>query len=451
MSILSDKHRVPPYFLPLLLGFGLLYVFLIPPFQSPDEPNHFLRSWDVSFTHLWPQKTSDHRLGDNLPAGLERFIHHFDTLRKDPQHRITFTEIWVSDTISISRSNQKFQDFANTAVYAPTAYFPQSLAIKMGFALGWGPLWILYAARCLNLGVWIFLWYGAIRLFRFQKTGFSVLALLPASLVLAASVNADVITNGLSIWVFAALLFGSNAVFWGSILALLVVSINKLVTLPLVLLLWIREPQNHKKNLFITVFIGMAAFGWATYANQNFVPYDAYHPAFRDTQTLNEGVNPNAQLHWVLGHPLQFSDIVIKSYVQALPSTTAHWVGKFGWEKNYMPFGWIAALLGLLAFLAISEKNNANRSQRGMAAVIIGLYLVLFSVTMYALWMPLAAPVLGNLQGRYFVPVLPLLLYAIGNQYIKVNEKWQVTLVVLLTIGSNLAMLYAIWIRYYHS
>jgi len=141
---------------------------------------------------------------------------------------------------------------------------------------------------------------------------------------------------------------------------------------------------------------------------------------------------------------------VLKSYVQALPSTTAHWVGKFGWEKNYMPFGWIVALLGLLAFLAISEKNTATRWQRGIAALIIALYLVLFSVTMYALWMPVAAPVLGNLQGRYFVPILPLLLYVVGNQYIKVNEKWQVTLVILFTIGSNLAMLYAIWLRYYH-
>ena len=38
----------------LALLFGSIFVFLIPPFQSPDEPNHFLRAFQVSEGVFFP-------------------------------------------------------------------------------------------------------------------------------------------------------------------------------------------------------------------------------------------------------------------------------------------------------------------------------------------------------------------------------------------------------------
>jgi uncharacterized membrane protein len=114
-----------------------------------------------------------------------------------------------------------------------------------------------------------------------------------------------------------------------------------------------------------------------------------------------------------------------------------------------LPAGWIALLLGLFIVLASTEKNLANRSQRGLAALAALLYLILFAITMFALWHPVGAPELSNLQGRYFVPILPLLVYAFGNQYFKIKEKWvNVGLGSILCLG-NLAMVVAIWMRYY--
>ena len=54
----------------LALFSGLLWVALIPPFQSPDEPNHFFRAWQISEGHFFPEKTADRRLGGVLPESV---------------------------------------------------------------------------------------------------------------------------------------------------------------------------------------------------------------------------------------------------------------------------------------------------------------------------------------------------------------------------------------------
>jgi len=32
----------------ILLGFGLAYVFILPPFEAPDEPAHFARAYSIA-------------------------------------------------------------------------------------------------------------------------------------------------------------------------------------------------------------------------------------------------------------------------------------------------------------------------------------------------------------------------------------------------------------------
>ena len=67
---------------PYILLFGLLFALLIPPFQSPDEPNHFYRAWQVSEGHFFPEKKGD-RLGGMLPASLMQVYDSFHFLKND--------------------------------------------------------------------------------------------------------------------------------------------------------------------------------------------------------------------------------------------------------------------------------------------------------------------------------------------------------------------------------
>lgn len=144
-----------------------------------------------------------------------------------------------------------------------------------------------------------------------------------------------------------------------------------------------------------------------------------------------------------------FAKTAAWSAIKALPSTAAHIVGKFGWEKNYLSPVWLALLWLALAALVAIEENPLSVRQRWLAASVVVLYVALFATTMYALWCPVGAGEVTNFQGRYFVPVLPVVALAVAGGWLSrwKREIWLGGLLILTL--SNLAMIWSIWARYY--
>jgi uncharacterized membrane protein len=409
------------FLLPALL-FGSLFVFLIPPFQSPDEPNHFFRAWQLSEGHFFPEKTEDRRLGGRVPESLVALSGRFAYLKNDYSARVSPDSFYRHTTPPLNAEKAVFHDFANTAIYAPTAYLPQATAIRLMRAFDAPPLYILYAVRWANLLVWSLLVWAALVRIPFLRGSLAALALLPASLALAASANADVLTNGLVFWLMAVFCgaaekgavfppkisgFLKPGNFGPTLLAGAIVCANKLIVWPLLLLVGLYSDRKRARPIALLCTGLSAAVLWGYFADALFIPYDAYHPDHRDTQTLNEGVDPTRQLAFIAAHPFEFFKIAGFSLLKALPSSAAHFVGKFGWEKNYLPGGWLAALWFALLFLMAGERNPLSGRQRALTASAVLLFTALFCVTMYLLWHPVGAPEMGNFQGRYFVPAAP--------------------------------------------
>lgn len=435
-------------FLILALLFGGIFVFLIPPFQSPDESNHFLRAYQVSEATFFPEKTNQ-RLGGVLPKSLAQVCDSFLYLRLHPEARLDGSAIYRLLQKPLEPAQRQFTDFANTAIYAPTAYLPQSAVMAMLRPLGATPLQMLYAARLANLLVWVWLVSAALRLLPFMQGAVATLALFPASLVMAASASADVFTNGLCWWLTAVLLAKhKTAPDWPSYIAAGMIALNKLITLPLVFLsLWLEKNRWKSAGLILTAGIG--ALLWAFLSRNWFIPYDEYNAVFRDTQTLNSGVNPTRQLAFVFENPLFFMQVAATSALESLPSLAAHLTGKFGWEKNYLPAPFIVALwLALLAMLFSAENPLKKRERLGLFAIVLA-YILAFAITMYALWCAVGSERLHNWQGRYFVPVLPLVVLMAGNAWIRQQRRPLEWSALLILVASNGAMVIAMLQRYW--
>ena len=423
----------------IALPFGLLFALLIPPFQSPDEPAHFFRAFQVSEGRLFSEK-QDQRLGGELPLSLPALRDSFLYLKMNYAARVAPGQVFAGFSMPLDADKRAFCDFPNTAIYAPGAYLPQAAAIVLLRPLGAGPLFLLYACRLANLFVWLALVGLAIRAIPFLKNVLAVLALLPASIVIAASANADVVTNGLCWWILACACAGGRPAL-RHVAAWVVACANKLIVWPLALL-WPRRP--------LLVALGLlAAIGWSLPAQRQFIPYDAYNPAFRDAQTLNEGVDPARQQAFMLGNPFFFAKTATISAIKALPSAAAHLTGKFGWEKNYLPPVWIALLWLAMAAAMWSADNPLTPQSRWLAAGIFALYVAFFAATMYALWCPVGADEITNFQGRYFVPVLPAAALALSGKRLNNRKKeiWAGGIAILVL--ANMAMVWAVWGRYY--
>lgn len=447
----------------MALLFGGLLVFIVPPFQSPDEYNHFFRAFQVSEGHFYPETLQGNRLGGGLPVSLDSFKNVFLPLKGDYGSQTSLAEMREVLSLPLEPGQQQFTDFPNTAIYAPTGYFTQALGIVFARYFTDRVLLLFYAARLFNLLCWIALAWAALRAMPFQKQTLAFLALMPASLAIAASCNADVLTNGLAFYAVAVFCRGATLHYGegrhaakGAVGAVVLTALNKLVFVPLALLSGLSgfarqgEWKTSLRRAIIPLLLSLAAaVWWGAKAQQWFIPYDRYDPEVRDLQTLNPGVNPPEQIRYILSHPLSFMETVAVSALRAAPSAAAHVVGKFGWEKNYLP-AWMLALLWLALIAQVfSEKNLLKPAQRAWIAGIVLLCMALWVVTMYTLWCPVGAADMDNWQGRYFVPLGPLAALVVGVGWGQRWEKWSTGYAVLILAAGGGMLIYSVLGRYW--
>ena len=414
---------------------GLLLVFTVPPFQSPDEFNHFFRSWQISDGVFIGVRTADNRLGGDLPKSLAKIAEPFRILPFQTNNHINSDTIFTLLTVPLAEKERTFMDFSNTAVYAPTAYVPQIIVICTGKIFKMHPLSIFYLARIFTLIAWISMVYISIKIIPYEKTLFAALALLPSSLFINASLNADVVTNGLSfltISIFIKLIMEKKNVSIKYILILFItttiISLNKLAYFPLVFLILIARKENfggvknkqYISSFLIAVNVAVIVF-WSRLISPLYINFEDYHPLYRVGQQLNENVNPHNQLNFIIHNPLYFLQICISSLFNTLPSTLIHYIGKFGWEKNYLPIWLICIILILLFIHAINQKlsltqrvldplSNSNK----LTLFFIGLLMCIgLCGAMYLIWCPVGSSFIDNLSGKYFIPIYPLFFLAL--------------------------------------
>lgn len=463
-QVLDSKIKTRPLWLAGSI-LGLLIVAVLPPFQGPDEFNHFFRAYQVSTGQWLGVRTPDQRLGGLLPTSLYTIAQPFRQLPFHHEHRISVSTITTAFHVPLQPEQTQFIDFANTAIYAPTAYLPQAVVIAPLRWLQAPPLLMLYAGRIAGLLWWLTCFALALRWRPVGPALWMAWALLPSALALHTTLTADTVTHGLCFVLLAWLLrrAGSNSEpmhgkdWMLLILMTVAIAVHKIIYAPLVALaaLGWRQPKRQRNTLIITAALiavsAVAIAGWNQVTRSLFIPYDAYHLAWRDTQQLNEGVDPAAQLGYILQHPGAFARTAVVSLCKTAPSATANYLGKFGWEKNYLPWPLIAALLiGLLALTGTVPDGAAvfDCTQRGLLLGCATAMTVGLAIIMYLLWNPVGAPFIHNLGGKYFIPIIPVALLAFVNGNF---VRWRVpmeTAFLALLVCSNLWMIGQIVVRY---
>ncbi|MBW6499610.1 MAG: DUF2142 domain-containing protein, partial [Bacteroidales bacterium] len=173
----------------------ILLVFLTPPFQVPDEPQHFYRSYQLSELQVW---RAEGKAGSAVPASLPELVQHFmgtiafHSFREVPRQRLVDTLAELHRPLDAQR--MAYFDMSGIQSYAPLPYIPQALAIAAGRAMDVGPLGLLYMGRLANALVAGLITAFAIALLPFGRTVALVVALLPMTLFQTASVSPDALT-----------------------------------------------------------------------------------------------------------------------------------------------------------------------------------------------------------------------------------------------------------------
>ena len=143
----SLQRRGPEFLFPaLLLAFGLVFVFVLPPCQTPDELAHFLRAYQVSEGHMVPMLVRQQG-GGAVPVSLLQVLEPFRRLPLHPDQQTSLDALAPLWSVPLHPHQRREVPFANSTYYSFVPYVPQAAGIAAARAVGAGPLALFYAGR----------------------------------------------------------------------------------------------------------------------------------------------------------------------------------------------------------------------------------------------------------------------------------------------------------------
>lgn len=416
--------------------FGFAFLLFTPPMQSPDEVEHFYRSYQVSDLQFVPEKVIakghggiGEGYGGDLPKSV---IETAVTLKgKVAGSTQTFDYRKLADMLRkpLNVSDRREIRFDNTAIYSPLVYLPQASGIALGKLFNASPTILSYLGRLANLVVWIAFMYTAIRIVPIGKWAFVAIALNPLSLFLASNLSPDAASIGI-VALFVALVLKARTLSTasGKFIALLViltiaVGLLKSAYLPVMLLLLV-VPSRILSVRFKVIIFALAAMAGILW---NLLIFSAAKE-IPEYFNLSDHIDPRAQIGYILNHPrAAIGDLVWNVFGTPSILLTSSYNGLIGWGDVPLPF-W----LSLMGFMTIAfsllyrdttqaiVKKVQNRTIRIYFAVVLSLAAAAVVISLYTGWTMVGGRLVSGVQGRYFIPLSFLLIPIITNTALRI-------------------------------
>ena len=423
-----------------VLALGILFSMVLPPYSAPDEQFHINQSFTLASTIYNPYlPVAQSQIHSSLrrPSDVDVIVQDGETTVFTWQHIAKNLLTTNSDPFT---HTQDYDEYQVDSSY--TMYWISAFGVLAGFLLRLGFIPTLFLGRLANLVFFAFLSAWAVKRTPVAKAVFAAVALLPMTLHLAASYSRD--SNLLALCLlFAALVldlaFGPREnIGWKQLilpaLAGLLIVPSKIVYFPLALLVFLipaarlgrysKAVKGGFLALCLAVFFFSAggqvilndfvsgstqvAVGAASSSVSSEItapapsaPESSAQSAASAPESSEETAAPQTEeapvqddsvcytLPYILSHPLDTLELAIRSVVE----NGDHYVKTLiGGTLSYFDPGvqiawtWVAALMGLACC--------------GLA--------VLGCIS----WTPTYYTTIYGLQGRYFLPVLSLLLLA---------------------------------------
>jgi uncharacterized membrane protein len=449
------------------LVFGIPLAAITAPFQAPDEPQHFLRAFQVSEGGLLPVHVGP-RGGGVLPLSLTNVADQFQHLRFHSERKTSWQEIRQAMRVPLDPQKRTFIPFVS-AIYSPIAYLPQAAGIAIVRPFAPRPLALMYAARWANLLAWAAMGYLALRVAPVCARPLFLLLLVPMSLFEAASMSADATTDALAV-LFAATVMRmaladdgrvvSGAGWAGLTLLSAAFTLTKFAYAPvcaMALLIPTRRFGSRKRRA--------AAFGLFFAANVAVILLWAPQTGGLDAVLREDGgVSARRQIAYLRGNPGAVIHVAAKEFSADAWRMVRSFVGsRLGSKDVKLPGGLIDVYLACLLLACWSEQDTPDRPplRKLLIWVLVpaGISIALIGLLNFLYWTPVGANRIQGMQGRYLIPLAPgvlLVIWAVGRQLPKPPWHWASpqtldAVATLVAVTGAVCTLLAVYFRYYVS
>lgn len=419
---------------------GLLFSFLIIPWQTPDEYSHLaMIGAEIKNDQLAKLLVND------MPLEQERIRFNKDEKLDSVLFKNVLTKKPEYSAISCMPKGISIKC---------VRHFSATMGILLGIFLRLPTYWVLQLGELFSLLFYIFVCAKAISLTPIKKHIFEIVMLFPMCIQQAASISYDAVLLPLSFWLIAYIMhlkFEANSVGLKEILTIsIILLIIAIIKIPYILLggtillipiekLKIQLNKQHilnfnRKILFSIIGIFIAGISFIIYIMKDNEFVRLFFASILEWPRT---------LYLFKATMNTFSEHLIVSLI-----------GNFGWLDTPLPLLPVIILASLaLIFSAIvidDENTKLKKREKGLLFLIVfGLfYLITISMIPHTILVMqygtesvnayinyrealYQIPYIGGTQGRYYIPLLIPLFLTVPNIII-INKRRYIKLIIVI-------------------
>lgn len=408
----------------MALGFGIFRIFIITPHSGWDEYGHY----EISYTY------SDYLL---FKFGEPHLMdaNHADYTNLEIQNNVKSAYLRYKDPF-FEKVDEKVDKTRTSSTPSPFQYLPQALAFAIGRLLHFNFMPLYFFGRLFNLLFYVFCIWAAIQIIPYGKLVFFTCGLSAVCLQQAASLSMDCFVLGASFLFFALLIsaISKTEIIEKKEIILLclmafALSPSKLIYFPLAFIA-ILIPSCRFKSLKQNILIKALVIFSGIFS---IILFSAL--SVKNTSDVVEGVKIiySGEQGWTLKDILHNPGKVAGMAMWTLRYTWADWfseaLGKplIGVPGPFPLWGRQITLLLMLAsaLFYTNEDENASILTFWQKMMIVFVLLCVVGLSLAGelyIWTPVNAKSIEGVQGRYFLPVFPLILFLFRNKIIVTNR-----------------------------
>jgi hypothetical protein len=425
---MGGPRRWDRWFLAVAVPFGLFLAVATPPMQELDSITHLPRVDRIAAGHLVERVDGEGRVEPRIDGCVHGFMTHH-MARGLADESLDVGGNWEAVPCTESTT----WGIPNSAITSPVPYLAAAAgyAVAEGFGAGVNVRYL--AARLVGLAVYVGAVWAAIRVAPRGRSVLFAVAVLPSSLALAAGVAADATAIWTAILAVALVLRTrdepSPRLLGALAVTLVVLALAKNLYGPFVLLLLLVPAAAFPGRSARLRYLGAAGAAvvavtalWAAYASTIHYRIELL------------GIDSEAAARFVADHPLRFlrsawnglwhpfvRDVTLPGMVEVLGGLRQPRVEHIYGDLAPLWLVGLAAVVLALAILAdpgpLRAPDRRGRAQVAAVTAAIAVSCTLLVFLGLALTAnPPGAGILVWTQGRYFLPLLPLLALAAGRR-----------------------------------
>ena len=420
---------------------GNIYSLLTPLFAGSDEEYHFYRIYEIASGNLITPKIKENVYGSNMPMSIElikgnkgNYTKYIDTVK----------------SFNLSLEKNKTMSFGNyygtTSIYPFVQYLPQSIIVALARILNLKPTLIAYIARYSGFIFWLFMCTYAIKIIPCKKNFLFLLLISPASISFATVMSGDTVTNACII-VFISYIYkliNDNKIlkikdYIIIFILSIMISMCKLVFLPIIGLGLLVNKElfgGIKKKYIIGIILVLTvlvfSLGWLAISSRY----------------MSSSNKTFLQKEWIKYNPVMFLFVIIRTYlnnfvvyIQEIVAGNQLYHSQLN-VPSFINFGYFVTLI--LGLFSEDNKIKFKNIDKIWIVNLLFLIVLLISTALYiqcTAWNKgIGYPYIDGIQGRYFIPVVMLLLF-INNKKIDVKKEQLIITNILLTLPIYILML----------